>query len=129
MTSKIKIILVIVLVVVSAYWGITEYVASKFDKSKLGQELTAAMQACRDAQMAGMLPGIPSGELANKLTVESDDYDYEDRDGVTYPMQTGCTVSFENEKITFHLRKENKDAQWIVIGADPDGVGSILRPR
>ncbi len=129
MTSKIKIIFVIVFVVVFAYWGLMEYFAYKFEQSKLGQELTQAMQACRDAQMEGMLPGIPSGDLSDKLTVEGDHYDYEDRHEVSYPIQTGCTVTYDDQKTTFHLRKENKDAQWIVIGADPDGIGSIPRPR
>ncbi len=129
MTSKIKVVLVIVFVVGLAYWGLMKYSAGEFEQSKLGQELTGAMQTCRNAQLEGMLPGIPPGDPARKLTLEGDHYDYADRDEVRYPMQTGCTVTYEDQKITFHLRKENKDAPWIIIGADPDGVGSIIRQR
>jgi hypothetical protein len=127
MNSKIRVVLAVIFVVGLAYWGLMRYSAKEFEHSKLGAELSGAMQTCRNAQLEGMLPGVPAGDLSGKLALEGDHYDYADRDDVTYPMQTGCTVTYGDQTITFHMRKENKDTPWIVIGAAPDGMSGAIR--
>ena len=127
MNSTVKAILAIVVVVGLVYWGAMRYSANQFENSELGEELNGAMQACREAQAKGMLSGMPSGDNSSGVTIESEDFEYQDRKSVSFPMQTGCKVTYENQTVTLNLRKEDRNAPWVVIGAAPLGSENMMR--
>lgn len=127
MNSTVKAILAIVVVVGLVYWGAMRYSANQFENSELGEELNGAMQACREAQAKGMLSGIPSGDNSSGVTIESEDFEYQDRKSVSFPMQTGCKVTYENQTVTLNLRKEHRNAPWMVIGTAPLGSETMMQ--
>ena len=127
MNSTVKVILAIVVVVGLVYWGAMRYSANQFESSEMGEEINGAMHACREAQLKGLLPGIPSGDQPTGVTIESDDFDYQDRKSVSFPMQTGCKVTYENQTVTLNLRKEDRNAPWMVIGTAPLGSETMMQ--
>lgn len=87
---------------------------SQFANSRYGNEITTMMDKCIEMQEAGLLSGVPAGQIAS-IEFMSDEIDFSERDNVHYPLNLNCIVIESGQQYPFAFSKATPDAGWQLV--------------